>query len=60
MSNEDWTGGVSVGVAKMSELENLAVATSKVLPRYITGKQNFDLSGVSVMIAALISNIIMI
>ena len=46
MSNEDWTGGVSVGVAKMSELENLAVATSKVLPRYITGKQNFDLSGV--------------
>ena len=46
MSNEDWTGGVSVGGAKRSELENLAVATSKVLPRYITGKQNFDLSGV--------------
>ena len=41
MSNEDWTGGVSVGVAKMSELENLAVATSKVLPRYITGETEF-------------------
>ena len=46
LTNENWTGGVSVGVAKMSELENLAAATAKILPKYVTGKTDFDLSGV--------------
>ena len=46
LANDNWTGGVSVGVAKMSELENLAAATAKILPKYVTEKTDFDLSGV--------------
>lgn len=46
MFNEDWIGGVFVGVVKMSEFENLVVVMFKVLFRYIIGKQNFDFFGV--------------
>ena len=46
LSNNNWTAGASLGVAKCSELEQLASATAKVLPKYIQNKQDIDVSGV--------------
>lgn len=45
-SNTNWTAGVSIAVLKSSELENLAAATAKVLPKYIQNKENPYYSGV--------------
>lgn len=35
ISNDNWTGGVSVGVTKTEVLEKLAEATAKIIPYYI-------------------------
>lgn len=42
ISNDNWTGGVSVGVTKNSALGKLAEATSKIIPEYITGRESID------------------
>ncbi|SEG14154.1 clostripain-related cysteine peptidase [Parabacteroides chinchillae] len=46
LSNSNWTAGASVAVLKCSELEHLASATAKVLPKYIQNKQDIAVSGV--------------
>lgn len=48
MSNDNWTGGVSVSVVKSSELPALAAATKEVLKLAITIQQahTIDLSGI--------------
>lgn len=35
ISNENWTGGVSIGVTKSSALVKLAEATARIIPAYI-------------------------
>ncbi|RHJ90782.1 clostripain-related cysteine peptidase [Parabacteroides bouchesdurhonensis] len=45
-SNINWTGGVSIGVIKSDELDNLAMATAKLLPKYIQNKQSIDVTDV--------------
>lgn len=44
LSDDNWTAGVSLGVAKLNELDELAAATARLLPKYVIGKQDFDLS----------------
>lgn len=44
ISNENWTGGVSVSVTKTGALGKLAEATSRIIPEYITGRQSVDVS----------------
>lgn len=39
ITNSNWTGGVSVGVMKADELENLAAATARILPKYVQNQQ---------------------
>lgn len=46
ISDDNWTGGVSVGVTKSSALEKLAEATSKIIPEYITGRESIDASNI--------------
>lgn len=48
MSNENWTGGVSISVVKSSEMPALAAATKEVLKSAITIQQShtIDLSGI--------------
>lgn len=46
ISNDNWTGGVSVGVTKGSALGKLAEATSKIIPEYIAGRESIDVSNI--------------
>lgn len=39
ISNDNWTGGVSVGVTRSSALGELAKATSKIIPAYIVDRE---------------------
>lgn len=47
ISNENWTGGVSVSVTKTGVLGKLAEATSRIIPKYITGGQPVDASEIA-------------
>jgi hypothetical protein len=46
ISNENWTGGVSVSVVKSDELEQLAMATKQIFSGYLNEQTPIDVSAI--------------
>ena len=46
ISNDNWTGGISVSAIKTGMLEHLASTTAQILPKYIVEKQTISTEGI--------------
>ncbi|KAA6330695.1 Clostripain [termite gut metagenome] len=46
MSNNNWTGGISISVVKSDGLEPLAEATNSIFTRYLNSQTTIDVSGI--------------
>ena len=46
ISNDNWTGGVSIGAIKLNELEKLGSETAKTISSHIKNKETIDTEGI--------------